>query len=40
MFIWLCFFKGTGCINEMLDHVFIVQRRTQKVKNEIVDYNL
>ena len=33
-------FKGTDCINEMLDHVLPFKREPKKVKNKIVEYNL
>ena len=33
-------FKGTGCINEMLDHVLSFKGEPKKVKNKIVEYNL
>ena len=33
-------FKGTDCINEMLDHVLSFKGEPKKVKNKIVDYNL
>ena len=33
-------FKGTGCINEMLDHVSSFKGEPKKVKNKIVEYNL
>ena len=34
------FFKGTDCINEMLDHVLSFKGEPKKVKNKIVEYNL
>ena len=33
-------FKGTDCINEMLDHVLSFKGEPKKVKNKIVEYNL
>ena len=33
-------FKGTGCINEMLDHVSSFKGEPKKVKNKIGEYNL
>ena len=33
-------FKGTVCINEMLDHVLAFKGEPKKVKNKIVEYNL
>ena len=33
-------FKGTDCINEMLDHALSFKGEPKKVKNEIVEYNL
>ena len=33
-------FKGTGCINEMLDHVLSFKGEPEKVKYKIVEYNL
>ena len=33
-------FKGTGCVNEMLDHVLSFKGEPKKVKNKIVGYNL
>ena len=33
-------FKGTGCINEMLDHVLSYKGEPKKLKNKIVEYNL
>ena len=33
-------FKGTNCINEMLDHVLSFKGEPKKVKNKIVGYNL
>ena len=33
-------FKGTDCINEMLDHVSSFKGEPKKVKNKIVEYNL
>ena len=33
-------FKGTDCINEMLDHVLSFKREPKKMKNKIVEYNL
>ena len=33
-------FKGTDCINEMLDHVLSYKGEPKKVKNKIVEYNL
>ena len=33
-------FKGTNCINEMLDHVLSLKGEPKKVKNEIVEYSL
>ena len=33
-------FKGTDCINEMLDHVLSFKGEPKKNKNEIVEYNL
>ena len=33
-------FKGTDCINEMLDHVLSFKGEPTKVKNKIVEYNL
>ena len=32
-------FKGTDCINEMLDHVLSFKGEPKKVKNKIVEYN-
>ena len=34
------FFKGTDCINEMLDHVLSFKGEPKKIKNKIVEYNL
>ena len=33
-------FKGTDCINEMLDHVLSFKGEAKKVTNKIVEYNL
>ena len=33
-------FKGTDCINEMLDYVLSFKREPKKIKNKIVEYNL
>ena len=33
-------FKGTGCINEMLDFVLSFKGEPKKVNNRIVEYNL
>ena len=33
-------FKGSDCINEMLDHVLSFKGEPKKVKNKIVEYNL
>ena len=33
-------FKGTDCINEMLDHVLSFKGEPKKVKNKIVEYDL
>ena len=33
-------FKGTDCINKMLDHVLSFKGEPKKVKNKIVEYNL
>ena len=33
-------FKGTDCINEMLDHVLSFKGEPKKVNNRIVEYNL
>ena len=33
-------FKGTDCINEMLDHVLSFKGEAKKVNNKIVEYNL
>ena len=33
-------FKGTICINEMLDHVLSFKGEQKKIRNKIVDYNL
>ena len=33
-------FKGTGCNNEILDHVLSFKGEPKKVKNKIVEYNL
>ena len=33
-------FKGTDCINEMLDHVLSFKGQPKKIKNKIVEYNL
>ena len=33
-------FKGTDCINEMLDHVLSFKGEPKKVRNKIVEYNL
>ena len=33
-------FKGTDCINEMLDHVLSFKGEPKKVKNKLVEYNL
>ena len=33
-------FKGTDCINEMLEHVLSFKGETKKIKNNIVEYNL
>ena len=33
-------FKGTDCINEMLDHVLSYKGEPKKIKNKIVEYNL
>ena len=33
-------FKGTDCINEMLDHVLSFKGEAKKIKNKIVEYNL
>ena len=33
-------FKGTDCVNEMLDHVLSYKGEPKKVKNKIVEYNL
>ena len=33
-------FKGTDCINEMLDHVLSFKGEPKKIKNKIVEYNL
>ena len=33
-------FKGTDCINEMLDHVLSFKGEPKKVKNKVVEYNL
>ena len=33
-------FKGTDCVNEMLDHVLSFKGEPKKVKNKIVEYNL
>ena len=33
-------FKGTDCVNEMLDHVLSYKGEPKKIKNKIVEYNL
>ena len=33
-------FKGTDCINEMLDHVLSFKGEPKKIKNKILEYNL
>ena len=33
-------FKGTDCINQMLDHVLAFKGEPKKVKNKTVEYNL
>ena len=33
-------FKGTDCVNEMLDNVLSFKGEPKKVKNKIVEYNL
>ena len=33
-------YKGTGCNNEMLDHVLSFKGEPKKVKNKILEYNL
>ena len=33
-------FKGTDCINEMLDHVLSFKGEPKKVRNKLVEYNL
>ena len=40
MFKILCFFKGTDCNNDMLDHVLSFKGEPKKVKNKIAEYNL
>ena len=33
-------FKESNCINEMLDHVLIIEGEAKRVKNKIVNYNI
>ena len=33
-------FKGTDCVNEMLDRVLSFKREAKKIKNQIVEYTL
>ena len=33
-------FKGTDCINEMLDHVLSFKGEVEKINSKIVEYNL
>ena len=33
-------FKGTDCVNEILDHVLSFKGEPKKIRNEIVEYNL
>ena len=36
-----CFvFRGSECIDEMLDHFLSFKREAEKVKNKVVEYNL
>ena len=36
----MLFFKGTDCINEILDHILLFKGEVKNVNDNIVDYNL